>query len=145
MVKYLQLLPIFIQLGLARITSYAKIKRITKIKHDTNISIFLKPILLRNKRDSTSKIVIRVAKISGILNNKFKAIAAPITSVTSVTIIASSAIIHRITLKNLSVCSLIAWAKSNYVTIPNLTDKFCRSIAIKLDNKIVEISKNWKL
>ena len=85
--------------------------------------------------------MIKVAITRGILNKRFKAIAAPITSATSVAIIASSIIIQRIKLNLLLVRARMACAKSICITIPSFAAIYCKSIAIKLEIKIVEIKR----
>ena len=55
----------------------------------------------------------------GIPNNKFNAMAEPITSAKSVAIMASSVKIHRKKAVFFPVASLVAWARSLPVTIPS--------------------------
>ena len=97
-----------------------------------------------NKRSNTSNTVIKTAIINGIWKSRFSAIAAPITSAISVAMIAISVSNHKIIPRVRLVRARIACARSIWVTIPNLAAMYCKSIAIKLDSKIIDISKYWK-
>ena len=67
-----------------------------KINVPTMASIFLKPNFIINSNKNTSQTVIIAPTINGMPNNKFSAMALPITSAISVAIMASSAIIQKI-------------------------------------------------
>ena len=113
----------------------------TRIRATTIASIFLNPTLVSNKRSNTSKTVINTAIINGISNNKYKAIAAPITSAISVAMIANSVKIQSTIPNALLVLARIAWAKSIWLTIPSLAAIYCNNMAIKLDSKITDINR----
>ena len=59
---------------------------------------------------------------NGMPNNKFKAMAEPMTSAKSVAIMASSVNIQRKKAVFFPVASLVAWARSLPVTIPSFDD-----------------------
>ena len=82
---------------------------------------------------------------NGIWNNKFKAMAAPITSAISVAMMANSVIIQRIIPKAFPVRARMACARSIWLTIPSLAAMFCSNIAIKLEIRMVVIKVYWKL
>ena len=86
----------------------------------------------------------KTARPKGIWNNKYKAIAPPITSAISVAIIANSVKIHNTIPNVLLVLARIACAKSICETMPNLAAIYWSNIAIKLEIKIIDINKYWK-
>ena len=70
--------------------------------------------------------------------------AAPMTSAISVAMMANSVKIQRTIPKDLLVLARIACAKSIRVTIPSFAAIYCKSIATKLEIKMMDINKYWK-
>ncbi|KAH3688864.1 hypothetical protein WICPIJ_000170 [Wickerhamomyces pijperi] len=78
---------------------------------------------------------------NGTFRRMFKAIAIPITSATSVAMIAHSAKNQRIKFNQRGKYSRHALDKSNPVTDPNLIQSDCKNMAIMLDNNTMKRSE----
>ena len=101
-------------------------------------SIFRKPNFIKKSSKKTSKIVKKTPTTNGRPNNRFKAIAPPITSAISVAMIANSVIIQRKKPSFLLVCLRVACARSIWVTIPSLAAMYWSNIAIRLEIKMTD-------